>query len=413
MAGIVSDSETIRRQNRALLLDALRAHGPIPRTQLAAVTGLSHASITAITQDMLAQGVLLDAMEQEEGQKARGRPALKVGLNRNRAAVCLLEIQMRRVRLSLVDYAGVLHDRIEIPLTPKSFVEADPAALLSASIRKIGARNPEQFSRLRRVAIAVQGILDKTAGGLAWSPVPNLAGHNLAEGLSGAFGVPVSVIKRGGLLAEGARQLDPELKNAAVATVFIGATVAMGLSGPADDPRASELAGTEFGHMNHIPEGALCRCGMRGCIEAYAADYGVLRTAYSVPENTPPAPLVPTGEFDHLVGRANGGDKSAAHAFRLAGRAVGYGLNRLLAFYEPAYVVLVGPGTRAFGLLRGEIQAALSASLLGRIRGLPEIRMLHDETEPIFQGLLSRTLKDLDHAEIAALTPLPVPGYAS
>ena len=41
--------------------------------------------------------------------------------------------------------------------------------------------------------------------------------------------------------------------------------------------------------MNHLPDGARCRCGMKGCIEAYAADYGVLRTAYGVPEQaTPP-----------------------------------------------------------------------------------------------------------------------------
>ena len=38
-----------------------------------------------------------------------------------------------------------------------------------------------------------------------------------------------------------------------------------------------------------LPDGALCRCGMRGCIEAYAADYGILRAAYSVPDSTPPA----------------------------------------------------------------------------------------------------------------------------
>src|SRR3546814_12418462 len=41
-----------------------------------------------------------------------------------------------------------------------------------------------------------------------------------------------------------------------------------------------------FGHMLHIPGGAMCRCGARGCIEAYAGFYAVLRTAFEVPLDT-------------------------------------------------------------------------------------------------------------------------------
>src|SRR5690606_19254005 len=110
----------------------------------------------------------------------------------------------------------------------------------------------------------------------------------------------------------------------------------------------------EFGHMNHIPGGALCRCGSRGCIEAYAADYGVLRSAFSVPETAAPAPAVPAQQYDVLIQRAETGDRSATHAFNLAGRAIGYGLSRMLSMFDPTHILIMGPGSRALTVMRQE-----------------------------------------------------------
>ena len=399
----VSDSDTIRRQNRTLVLEALRQHGPTARTQLAGITGLSHASITAITQDMLAQGVLAELPEVRSEEKSRGRPAVRIGLARGTACVCLVEVDVTRVRLSLVDYGGTLVDRIEFALVANQFKTDDPVAFIAAAVTRLKERNADACQRLRRIAVSVQGILDKAGTGLAWSPVQSLAGHDIVNDLSAVFDVPVTLIKRGRLLAEGTRRLDPELKDATVATVFIGSTVAMGLSSPNRPLGRADLGATEFGHMNHMPNGALCRCGMRGCIEAYAADYGVLRTAYSVPETTQPAAAIPASEFEQLIGRAQNGDRNAVHAFNLAGRAIGYGLARLLALFEPSHIVIVGPGARAFNLMKAEIDLALSGSLVGKVSGLPEVRTLRDESEPIFQGLAAETLAELDRSEIAPM----------
>ena len=53
----------------------------------------------------------------------------------------------------------------------------------------------------------------------------------------------------------------------------------MGLIINGDVYHGATGAASEFGHMNHIPHGPLCRCGKQGCIEAYAADYGIWRAA--------------------------------------------------------------------------------------------------------------------------------------
>ena len=73
MARNVSDSDSVRRQNRGLVLAALRVQGPLSRTALAASTGLSHASITAITHDLINQQVIAE-LEPQEKADTRGTP---------------------------------------------------------------------------------------------------------------------------------------------------------------------------------------------------------------------------------------------------------------------------------------------------------------------------------------------------
>lgn len=400
----VSDSDSVRRQNRGLILGALRSGGPQSRTALAGITGLSHASVTAIMQDLLAQRIVeeLTSHERTDG-RVRGRPATLVGFRRAAAYVALFEIDVNRLRASLVDYSGVLVDRIETAISPSTFAETPPGGFFAAHLDSLRGRTPQAVRTLRRIAISVQGILNPDNSGLKWSPIASLAGSSFAHDLARDSGLPVALYKRGRLLAEGTRWLDPGLLQSSVATVFVGSTVAMGLSLHGHITGRSEGGATEFGHMNHMPNGALCRCGMRGCIEAYAADYGILRTSYSVPETTPPAPSVPAQQFDALIQRAEAGDRDATHGFNLAGRAIGYGLSRMMAMFDPSHILIVGPGARALDLFRPEVEAALSSSLVCKINGLPKILAHPDEREPIFRGLMMKTLSTLDQTDFAAL----------
>jgi predicted NBD/HSP70 family sugar kinase len=399
----VGDSDSVRRQNRGLVLTALRMQGAQSRTALASITGLSHASVTAIMGDLLAQGLVAELPADKPDGRSRGRPATLVNFARKAAHAALFELDVNRARLSLIDYGGVLVDRIETELTPATFAQLAPSKFLLERLEALFTRTPEARTSLRRIAISVQGILDPEGHGLRWSPIRHLAGSPFAEELRSACNLPVTLHKRGRLLAEGARWLDPTLHDASVATVFVGSTVAMGVTFRGQILGRGDEGATEFGHMNHLPNGALCRCGMRGCIEAYAADYAVLRNAYSVPETAPPAPAVPAQQYRALMQRAEAGDRAAAHAFNMAGRAIGYGLSRMLAIYDPSHVLIVGPGARALELMRPEIDQAINSSLVGKINGLPRIVAHHDETEPIFRGLLMKTLNDIDQSDFAPL----------
>lgn len=399
----VADADSVRRQNRGLILATLRRNGPMSRTQLASDTGLSNSSITAIGSELLLQAILIEG-DPESSVGVRGRPRVQIGFNRHAAHAVIIELDVNRARCTVVDYAGRMVDRTEFPLPPDYFASLTPADFVIERLQNLTQRNSEELRTLRAVAISVQGMLDRSGDSLKWSPIAHAAGQSIVRPVAEAFGVPVSLHKRGRLLAEGARALYPALSEGPIAAVFIGSTVAMGISGGGRAP-GHDAGATEFGHMNHLPNGARCRCGMRGCIEAYAADYGLLRTAYGVPDEVLPATSVPAAAYGELIHLARTGRRNALHAFNMAGRALGFGLSRLMTVAAPRHVVITGPGANSFDLMQAEVDEALKQSLVCQINGPPTITVHHDEREPIFQGLLQHTLEALDSGYAAALTP--------
>lgn len=393
----VADTEMIRRQNRQLVLGALRRHGPLSRSQVATATGLSNATLTAIASELVRDGILTEQAEPVSGAKARGRPAVRLSLSRSAGFVLLVEIEVNRCRLSLVDYAGILIDRVESPVGPTLFSQMAPADYFAERIGMMIERTQGAHCALHGVSISVQGILEAGGTGLQWSPIAHLAGHDFIGPIERQFGLPARLFKRGRLMADGMRWVTSDQGGKTVATIFAGSTLGMGLTFPIGASPQTDL-GTEFGHMIHVPGGALCRCGARGCIEAYAGDYAILRTAYAVPEHTPPASAVPPADLQKIMADARHGERNARHAFTLAGQAIGYGINRLISLIEIDRIVMLGPLTAAYDLMETGLAEGVAASLMGRVRGLPPVDLVPDAGEPIYRGLMMKTLTGIDTA---------------
>ncbi|SDH09716.1 Sugar kinase of the NBD/HSP70 family, may contain an N-terminal HTH domain [Pelagibacterium luteolum] len=407
MAQGVADTEMIRRQNRQLVLDALRRGGPASRSQVATATGLSNASLTAIASDLVSEGILAELAEAPSEAKGRGRPAVIMAHRREAGYVLLIEIDVNRCRMSLLDYSGVLVDRVESAVGPTLFYETPPATYFIERIGVMLERNQEVAPAIHSVSISLQGILDAEGAGLKWSPLSRLAGHDLAGPIRAQLGLDALLYKRGRLMADGMRWLDARLANAVFSTIYIGSTIGMGLTWPAVLNAETDV-GTEFGHLIHIPGGALCRCGARGCIEAYAADYAVLRSAYSVPEHATPASAVPPADYQQIIARARHGDRNALRAFTLAGEAIGAGIGRLISLFDIDNIVVLGPATAAFDLMQPGIEDAIGHSLMGKMRGLPPIGLVADAGEPIYRGLKMKALTSLDRTFAHRTASIPI-----
>ncbi len=108
-----ADSDLVRRQNRLLLLDALRQHGPLARVELGRHTGLSPASITSISSQLISDGILQEVADHDTPvvPMRRGRPLTQLGINPKSAHVAAVKISIDGIEMALADARGTIISR--------------------------------------------------------------------------------------------------------------------------------------------------------------------------------------------------------------------------------------------------------------------------------------------------------------
>lgn len=396
-----ADTELVRKQNRSLVLEALRRHGPLASIELGSKTGLSPATISAITNDMLCEHLI--RMDEAETARTRspqrGRPKVKLTLAASAALVLGVNISHNLIRFMLADYCGALHARkafsIETaPLSPEDF-----AIRLSECAKAFLAENAVEISHISIASVACQGSVDTKRGEIIWSPAFNARQIAVAAPLEAALGAPCLVANDTNAIAHLLHVEDASL-GPSFAVLYLGSGIGLGLFVNNALLEGSDGSASEFGHMVWARDGAMCRCGRRGCIEAYAADFGIFRSAKGGLDGVPPAAITPPPEeMAALAARARAGDATAISAFKTAGAAIGDGLSNLAMLLNPQRILLTGPGTAHLDLLDHGLRQSLAHAAANG--GSLPLTVLDDPRDLVEAGLLALAYTRLDRENFA------------
>jgi glucokinase len=185
------------------------------------------------------------------------------------------------------------------------------------------------------VGVAVAGQVAE-GGTVLGSPNLPLAGVALGPELARRLGTRVVVDNDVRLAALGQWELlDPRPRVLAVMSIGTGIGTAVVKDGQAERG-AHGLAG-EGGHVTAVPDGEMCACGRRGCVEAYAGGRSLVRR-YLAMGGDPAC----SGAAD-VIRRAREGDRKAVWVWRDAVTALEVLLQSLVILFDPD-VVAVGGG---------------------------------------------------------------------
>jgi predicted NBD/HSP70 family sugar kinase len=393
-----ADSELVRRQNRGVVLSALRQHGPLARIELGRVTGLSPASITSIASQLIAESVLeeLETPFPTSATTKRGRPIVRLGITSSAAHVLAVNISIDSLRMAIADFNGRILHRTSVYIPTYAATAGGFCRDVIAAIDYFVKVSGFTTRSLARIGLAIQGLTDDKAGTLMWSPAFSVKNIPLREPISKHFGIPCLMANDANMIAEGILSADPEKNRGTTAAIFTGYGVGMGLIIDGKVYHGATGAASEFGHMNHIPHGAPCRCGRRGCIEAYAADYGIWREAMGTREEKAPFAAVEDDAMKVLLQHAKDGDTKAVAAFEKAGEALGIGIARIIAILNPDRIVIAGPGLNASQILEPSLHRGVVAGVIEELRRNVVIEFVPFETDMILRGTIAAVLKAVD-----------------
>lgn len=378
--------DDVRKQNRRRILAAVRRGGVTSRTAIGQATGLSAATISAITSSLITEGVLIPPAKARAPGAGRGRPKVSLGVNPEAALVGTVDFQLNSVSAAVIDYAGTTVAEHAIDIVTSEAGSEDIRNVLGDALR--GALKPMGGGpgRLRRIAVGVQGATDIGRTSMLWSPISRHRNLPIKAWLEDDFRAPTRVSNDCDMIAQALNWRDPERYGETFAAVLLSHGVGMGLFLGGKPVNGTRSSGTEFGHMTYIPGGALCRCGARGCIEAYAGDYAVHRRAMGGAQDVAPPDLTRTPDIQAIADAARGGDGQARAAIEAAGAAIGTGLSSMYALVDPFPIALVGSGSRAFALMERSIRQALNGTIAGNQAQDVAIDCFADERPLVREG---------------------------
>lgn len=103
----------------------------------------------------------------------------------------------------------------------------------------------------------------------------------------------------------------------------------------------------ELGHTVVFPEGRVCGCGKRGCLETYASATGISKTAIEMLEKSNETSLlrdIPKDQMssEKIFYAAKKNDKMALECFEYTGKILGMKLADAIAFSSPEAIILFG-----------------------------------------------------------------------
>ena len=328
-------------ESRRLLLREISQRGPLPRIDLAARTGISRATVTSVTAELLRGGLIEEVpRESRSDEAARGRPRVDLKIAGSAHLIAGLKVSDTFISLVLMDFEGTDVAHHEHEIAPHRHNPGALADEIFHGLSALAALAGCNLSDISGVGVGLAGIVDAGNGVVYWSPSLDRRNVPLAAVLTERLGIAAYVDNDANLVAMAEMKFGIGKNHSDFIVITIESGVGMGMVLGGQLYRGTRGCGAEFGHTKVHLDGALCRCGQRGCLEAYVADYALVREANSVgnvAQTTPTSKAVTA-----VLAAARQGDPTARIVIERAGKMFAMGLANLVNIFDPELVILAG-----------------------------------------------------------------------
>ncbi|SEG12669.1 Sugar kinase of the NBD/HSP70 family, may contain an N-terminal HTH domain [Actinacidiphila yanglinensis] len=333
----------LRRGNRASLLRHLYFEGPLSRQELGRDTGLSAGSISNVVGELIADGMVEEAGAVESDG---GRPRILLQVAPGYGYLVGVDVGETRVRVELFDLALTELASADLPLSDSGH-DVDLVVRLAlegieAVVREAGIDDREVLG----VGIGVPGIVEQgdpreTAPGeghgivvhgqtIGWDAVP------LGRLLRAGTDLPLFIDNGAKTLGQAEMWFGGGRGSGNVVIALIGSGVGACVVADGRPYHGASSSAGEWGHTTLRVGGRTCRCGSRGCLEAYVGAEALLGrwpdAPQGVSEETALAALLAAGDDDPQV----------AALLAEAAEYLGAGIADLINLFNPQRIVLGG-----------------------------------------------------------------------
>ncbi|MER7836404.1 ROK family protein [Streptomyces sp. NPDC096040] len=329
---LISPPGDRRRTSASVVLRSVLEHGPVARSTIARLTGLSPASVTDYCARFTELGLIREAVAPRRAGGV-GRPHVPVDLDDSRFVVGGVHVAVPYTTVALLDLRGRVVVRREL-----KHRDTEPRGVLERAAAGLAALlDGVRGSRPLGVGVAVGGWVDRDSGTVVEHPLLGWREVPVRELLGAHTGLPVHVDGHARALVNGERLFGRARGSRSVLHLFVGNVVDAAF---ATGDEVHHGPRSQAGTIVHLPvPGGTepCGCGRTGCLQVELSERTLVRRARA-------AGVVDGSNPMDVLAAAGAGDPVAVRLLveraRLTGRAAGL----LLDVLNPESVVVTEVG---------------------------------------------------------------------
>jgi len=354
----VANRELTKTINQFNILNTIRKSGLISRVEIAELTGQSRSAVTNITARLIKEKMIFE--KRTESSSSRGRRRVLLALNPDAAFVVGVKLSVFQISFAVTNMQADVMSSLTVPVRtgqrPVEFI----ADLIEEGIRHCVAEARLKMKKISGIGIGIPGFVDSQRGITYWSPLYKRGNTTLRDLIQDRFKI-TTYIENDANTVTLAQQWFGEgrgVNNFLMVTVEHG--IGMGIVVNGQIYRGDKGIGAEFGHLVIKPGGASCRCGKRGCVEAYVADYKILEAAIQAcKEGKWQSKGISSLTIEEVTDIAEKGEPALKKIFKKGGEILGLGISGLVQIFSPEKIIIAGQGARAGDLLFGPMQKTI------------------------------------------------------
>jgi glucokinase-like ROK family protein len=355
--GRTGSLESLRRLNRLRVIHALRDQGLISRAEIARRTGLSRSTVSSLVADLQADGLVIERAEPGAAHGTQGgRPPILLSFDSSAGAAVGIDFGHSHLRVAISDLSSRILTERALPLDTDHAAEEGldaAAALVVELLAEAGIEHHQVIGAGMGLPGPIRlqdGVVGSSAILPGWVGVPSVAE------MRRRLDVPIIVDNDAnlGALAEAAFGAGRDASDLVYLKVSSGIGAGLILNGRLY--RGSDGLAGELGHLLVDPDGVICRCGNRGCLETLAATGALVELLRRSHGDAITAP--------QMLALAREGDLGCRRVIADAGRAIGQAVSMLLNVLNPELLVVGGDLAAAGDLLLDGVRESIARAAL-------------------------------------------------
>lgn len=328
--------QLMKEINTAMILNLLHREGKITRAELTKITKLSATTVSVLIEELIAKNFV-----EEVGEKitpGAGRRAISLQINKDGGYVIGISLGNNSLICAVMNLHGecVTEFKTKIAIGNDSLGERINSAL-KRCMEQVDHLNPDL---ILGIGISTPGIIDEQAETVLYSSLLQLNNFNLRKQIAPFFpNVPIKIVNDSNAAAfaehysgagKGKSSLVYLTINEGIGSgIVIGSAIHSGYKGGAG----------EIGHIPVDPNGDVCTCGHRGCVETVLTSPYVLNRCRRLAEERG---LTAPETIEEAVARYESGETWLDPAFEQIATVACLMLASIVNFVSPEVVIVEG-----------------------------------------------------------------------